>query len=103
MPYAPPPQAQGSALQWVLNRKWYFPQPGSRVQKLHDDGVGLWAVREDLQHDPLLGGNKFRKLDGLISSLLAENKTDVVRSRVWPWCASHLNPNPQDQALMLRR
>lgn len=39
----------------------------------------LWIARDDLLH-PIVGGNKYRKLDAVIPALVKEGITDVVSS-----------------------
>lgn len=62
----------------LAGRAWLTPRPRCELQPLAlDDGRTVRLLRDDLLH-PLVGGNKLRKLDGLLPHLLADGVTDVV-------------------------
>ena len=56
----------------------YFEWPQVKNYKLPTAPAGVSVIHDDLLH-PVLGGNKLRKLDGLLPALQASGVTDVVR------------------------
>lgn len=54
-------------------------------------GSVVHVIQDDLLH-PILGGNKIRKLDGLLPALQREGVTDVVGPRtIAPWTIASSN------------
>jgi hypothetical protein len=47
------------------------------VQQISQGDGAIWVVRDDLLH-PIVGGNKYRKLDAVIPRLLADGVQHVV-------------------------
>lgn len=54
-----------------------YPTPVHELPSLSPRGVELWVKRDDLTH-PLYGGNKVRKLEGLLSAARERGKRRLV-------------------------
>ncbi|KAK9845694.1 hypothetical protein WJX84_007525, partial [Apatococcus fuscideae] len=66
----------------LLQRNWLFPTPAVKIQQLkistsRQQQTEIHVVRDDLLH-PLVGGNKIRKLDGMLPALKEAGVTHVV-------------------------
>ncbi|KAL3688405.1 hypothetical protein R1sor_014714 [Riccia sorocarpa] len=77
-----PPNVGGKSLTGVPSMNssqdsMQFVNAGFLEANQSDSGPGFYVIRDDLLH-PLLGGNKVRKLDGLIPELQKRGATDVV-------------------------
>lgn len=60
-----------------LDRDWLFPRHTADVRPFVYDDVECQIVRDDLLH-PVAGGNKARKLDGLVPAIEKAGVTNVV-------------------------
>jgi 1-aminocyclopropane-1-carboxylate deaminase/D-cysteine desulfhydrase-like pyridoxal-dependent ACC family enzyme len=70
--------SSAAALDALLARTpWLLPHAGSSITTLPVPGGTLRCVRDDLLH-PHITGNKARKLDGLLPSLVAAGVSDVL-------------------------
>ncbi|KAL3130518.1 hypothetical protein ABBQ38_008333 [Trebouxia sp. C0009 RCD-2024] len=67
------------ALSPILRRKWLLDNPDSQLRRLKVTAAAgeLIVVQDDLLH-PVLGGNKLRKLDGLLPEVKATGCTDLL-------------------------
>ena len=62
----------------ILERgPWLLHRPDSIIQKIPLAGRSLYLVRDDLIH-PVYGGNKARKLDGILPRIVLDKATDIV-------------------------
>ncbi|KAL3144147.1 hypothetical protein ABBQ32_003936 [Trebouxia sp. C0010 RCD-2024] len=61
----------------VLRRNWLLEKPDSQLRRVTLTAGELVVVQDDLLH-PVLGGNKLRKLDGLLPEVKATGCTDLL-------------------------
>ncbi|KAK9816307.1 hypothetical protein WJX74_006529 [Apatococcus lobatus] len=77
-----PTESAQSTEKHFLERGWLFSTPAVKVEQLQASISGqpeseILVIRDDLLH-PLIGGNKVRKLDGMLPSLKEAGVTHVV-------------------------